>query len=85
MRPMSEIGRRHMKVMVGVKRVIDYAVKIRVKPDGSGVETNNVKMSMNPFDEIGGRHPATQLANRRAALGAALNFKTCSPTPARSC
>ena len=44
--------RRGMKVMVGVKRVIDYAVKIRVKPDGSGVETNNVKMSMNPFDEI---------------------------------
>ena len=39
--------------MVGVKRVIVYAVKIRVKPDGSGVETNNVKMSMNPFDEIG--------------------------------
>jgi len=35
-----------------VKRVIDYAVKIRVKPDNSGVETNNVKMSMNPFDEI---------------------------------
>ena len=34
------------------QRVIDYAVKIRVKPDGSGVETNNVKMSMNPFDEI---------------------------------
>jgi len=44
--------KRNMKVMVGVKRVIDYAVKIRVKPDGSGVETNNVKMSMNPFDEI---------------------------------
>merc|ERR1719271_1294055 len=44
--------RRNMKVLVGVKRVIDYAVKIRVKPDGSGVETNNVKMSMNPFDEI---------------------------------
>jgi electron transfer flavoprotein beta subunit len=43
---------RGMKAMVGVKRVIDYAVKIRVKPDGSGVETNNVKMSMNPFDEI---------------------------------
>jgi len=44
--------RRNMRIMVGVKRVIDYAVKIRVKPDGSGVETNNVKMSMNPFDEI---------------------------------
>jgi len=43
---------RGMRVMVGVKRVIDYAVKIRVKPDNSGVETNNVKMSMNPFDEI---------------------------------
>jgi len=39
-------------VLVGVKRVIDYAVKIRVKPDSSGVETSNVKMSMNPFDEI---------------------------------
>jgi electron transfer flavoprotein beta subunit len=44
--------RRSMQVMVGVKRVIDYAVKIRVKPDSSGVETSNVKMSMNPFDEI---------------------------------
>jgi len=41
-----------MKVLVGVKRVIDYAVKIRVKPDKSAVETANVKMSMNPFDEI---------------------------------
>ncbi|GMQ90312.1 MAG: electron transfer flavoprotein subunit beta/FixA family protein [Gammaproteobacteria bacterium] len=42
-----------MKVLVGVKRVIDYNVKIRVRADGSGVETTNVKMSMNPFDEIG--------------------------------
>jgi electron transfer flavoprotein beta subunit len=41
-----------MKVLVAVKRVIDYNVKIRVKTDGSGVETANVKMSMNPFDEI---------------------------------
>ena len=41
-----------MKVLVPVKRVIDYNVKIRVRPDGSGVETRNVKMSMNPFDEI---------------------------------
>ena len=40
------------KILVPVKRVVDYNVKIRVKPDGSGVETNNVKMSMNPFDEI---------------------------------
>ena len=41
-----------MKVLVAVKRVIDYNVKIRVKPDKTGVETANVKMSMNPFDEI---------------------------------
>jgi electron transfer flavoprotein beta subunit len=41
-----------MKILVPVKRVVDYNVKIRVKPDGSGVETANVKMSMNPFDEI---------------------------------
>ena len=41
-----------MKILVPVKRVIDYNVKARVKPDGSGVELANVKMSMNPFDEI---------------------------------
>ncbi len=41
-----------MKVVVATKRVIDYHTKIRVKADGSGVETRNVKMSMNPFDEI---------------------------------
>lgn len=41
-----------MKVLVPVKRVVDYNVKIQVKPDQSGVETANVKMSMNPFDEI---------------------------------
>ncbi|CAN7289466.1 electron transfer flavoprotein subunit beta/FixA family protein [Phyllobacterium sp. LjRoot231] len=41
-----------MKVLVPVKRVVDYNVKIRVKGDGSGVELANVKMSMNPFDEI---------------------------------
>lgn len=41
-----------MKILVPVKRVIDYNVKPRVKPDGSGVDLANVKMSMNPFDEI---------------------------------
>jgi len=41
-----------MKILVPVKRVVDYNVKIRVKTDGSGVELANVKMSMNPFDEI---------------------------------
>src|ERR1700752_3965589 len=42
-----------MKVLVAVKGVVDYKVKVRVKADGTGVETANVKMSMNPFDEIG--------------------------------
>src|ERR1051326_8373919 len=41
-----------MKLLVGVKRVVDFNVKIRVKADKTGVETANVKMSMNPFDEI---------------------------------
>ncbi len=41
-----------MKIIVPVKRVVDYNVKVRVRPDGTGVDTANVKMSMNPFDEI---------------------------------
>ena len=41
-----------MKILVAVKRVVDYNVKVRAKADGSGVETANVKMAMNPFDEI---------------------------------
>jgi electron transfer flavoprotein beta subunit len=41
-----------MKILVAVKRVIDFNVKVRIKSDGSGIETANVKMSMNPFDEI---------------------------------
>jgi len=41
-----------MKILTPIKRVVDFNVKVRVKPDGSGVDTANVKMSMNPFDEI---------------------------------
>jgi electron transfer flavoprotein beta subunit len=41
-----------MRVLVGVKRVVDYAVKVRVKPDGTGIDLSSVKMSMNPFCEI---------------------------------
>jgi electron transfer flavoprotein beta subunit len=55
-----------MKVLVAVKRVVDYNVKVRVKSDGSGVETANVKMSMNPFDEI-----AVEEAVRLREAGAA--------------
>ena len=55
-----------MKILVPVKRVIDYNVKVRVKSDGSGVDLANVKMSMNPFDEI-----AVEEAIRLKAKGAA--------------
>jgi electron transfer flavoprotein beta subunit len=55
-----------MRVLVPVKRVVDYNVKVRVKSDGSGVETANVKMSMNPFDEI-----AVEAAVRLKEAGAA--------------
>lgn len=52
--PRAQTGTKvtSMKVLVPVKRVVDYNVKIRVKSDGTGVDTANVKMSMNPFDEI---------------------------------
>jgi electron transfer flavoprotein beta subunit len=49
-----------MKILVPVKRVVDYNVKVRVKSDGTGVETANVKMSMNPFDEIASRKRAPE-------------------------
>eukprot|EP00164_Ancoracysta_twista_P001664 GFYU01002186.1.p1 GENE.GFYU01002186.1~~GFYU01002186.1.p1 ORF type:complete len:252 (+),score=102.13 GFYU01002186.1:52-807(+) len=66
-----------MRVLVGVKRVIDYAVKIRVKPDRTGVETANVKMSMNPFDEI-----ATEEAVRLKEKGIASEVVAVSMGPA---
>ena len=49
-----------MKVLVPVKRVIDFNVKAKVKSDGSGVDLANVKMSMNPFDEIGAREDGAE-------------------------
>jgi electron transfer flavoprotein beta subunit len=55
-----------MKILVSIKRVVDFNVKVRVKGDGSGVETANVKMSMNPFDEI-----AVEEAVRLKEAGAA--------------
>src|SRR6266403_1650522 len=53
MRGIAAPERTEMKILVSVKRVVDFNVKVRVKSDGSGVDTANVKMSMNPFDEIG--------------------------------
>src|SRR4051812_27872546 len=69
-----------MKILVAVKRVIDYNVKIRVRPDGTGVETANVKMSMNPFDEI-----AVEEAVRLKEKGVATEIVavSCGPTAAQ--
>ncbi len=47
-----KLNKHKMRVIVGCKRVIDYAVKVRVLPDKTGVDLNNVKMSLNPFCEI---------------------------------
>jgi electron transfer flavoprotein beta subunit len=68
-----------MKVLVTVKRVVDYNVKIRVKTDGSGVELNNVKMSMNPFDEIG-----VEEAIRLKEAGKATEIVAVSVGPAQA-
>jgi len=68
-----------MKVLVPVKRVVDYNVKIRVKPDQSGVETANVKMSMNPFDEI-----AVEQAIRLKESGVAEEVIAVSVGPTQS-
>jgi electron transfer flavoprotein beta subunit len=68
-----------MKVLVAVKRVVDYNVKIRVKTDGSGVELANVKMSMNPFDEIG-----VEEAVRLKEQGKATEIVAVSIGPAQS-
>ncbi len=67
-----------MKVLVAVKRVVDFNVKVRVKADGTGVETANVKMSMNPFDEI-----ALEEAVRLKEAGAATEILavSCGPAP----
>ena len=68
-----------MKILVPVKRVIDYNVKPRVKPDGTGVDLSNVKMSMNPFDEI-----AVEEAIRLKEKGAATEVVAVSIGPAKA-
>jgi len=68
-----------MKILVTVKRVVDYNVKIRVKDDGSGVELANVKMSMNPFDEI-----AVEEALRLKEKGVASEIICASIGPAQA-
>src|SRR6202795_2611678 len=68
-----------MKVLVPVKRVVDFNVKVRVKNDGSGVELSNVKMSMNPFDEI-----AVEEALRLREAGKATEVVVVSIGPAQA-
>ena len=68
-----------MKLLVPVKRVVDYNVKVRVKADGTGVETANVKMSMNPFDEI-----AVEEAVRLKEKGIATEIVAVSIGPAQA-
>ncbi|WP_427024291.1 electron transfer flavoprotein subunit beta/FixA family protein [Aureimonas ureilytica] len=68
-----------MKILVCVKRVVDYNVKIRVKADGTGVELANVKMSMNPFDEI-----AVEEAVRLKEKGGATEIVAVSVGPAQA-
>ena len=68
-----------MKILVPIKRVVDYNVRIRVKPDGSGVDLDNVKMSMNPFDEI-----AVEEALRLREAGHAEEVVAISVGPAAS-
>ncbi len=71
-----------MKLLVPVKRVVDYNVKVRVKADGSGVETQGVKMSMNPFDEIAVEE-AVRLKEKGVAteiIAVSLGIAQCSET-----
>src|ERR1700674_3883389 len=68
-----------MKILVPVKRVVDYNIKIRIKADGSGVELANIKMSMNPFDEI-----AVEEALRQKEAGKATEVVIVSIGPAQA-
>jgi electron transfer flavoprotein beta subunit len=68
-----------MKIVVPVKRVVDFNVKVRVKPDGSGIDLQNVKMAMNPFDEI-----AVEEALRQKEAGKATEVVLVSIGPAQA-
>jgi electron transfer flavoprotein beta subunit len=68
-----------VKILVAVKRVVDANFRVRVKPDGSGVELDNVKMSMNPFDEI-----AVEEAVRLKEAGTATEIVVVSIGPAKA-
>ena len=76
------------KILVGIKRVVDYNVRVRVKPDGSGVATDGVKMSVNPFDEIALeealRHPGARRGRARWSPSASVRTMPSSSCGPRS-
>ncbi|MCJ8324065.1 MAG: electron transfer flavoprotein subunit beta/FixA family protein [Rhizobiales bacterium] len=71
-----------MKILVPVKRVVDYNVKVRVKADGSGVDTANVKMSMNPFDEIAVEEALRikEAGNAEEVIAVSIGVQQCQET-----
>jgi len=71
-----------MKILVAVKRVVDYNVKVRAKADGSGVETANVKMSMNPFDEIAVEEAVRlqEAGKAKELIAVSLGISSCQDT-----
>ena len=74
--------RSTMKILVAVKRVVDYNVKVRAKADGSGVETANVKMSMNPFDEIAVEEAVRlqEAGKAKELIAVSLGISSCQDT-----
>jgi len=76
-----------MKILVAVKRVVDYNVKIRVKADQSGVDTANVKMSMNPFDEIAVEEAVRikEAGKVQEVVVVSLGIAQCQETTTTSC
>lgn len=71
-----------MKLLVSVKRVIDYNVKVRVKSDNTGVETSNIKMSMNPFDEIAVEEAVRikEAGNAEEIIAVSMGVQQCQET-----
>ena len=73
-----------MKILVAYKRVVDYNVRVQVKPDGSGVITDGVKLSANPFDEIA-LEEALRLRDKGIASRGRGRHHSARPTPRRTC
>ena len=72
------------RILVGIKRVVDYNVRIRVKPDDTGVITDGVKMSVNPFDEIA-LEEALRIKERGGAEEVVVATHRARPTASSSC